>query len=106
MYTAVVKQEGDWWIFWIEEVPGVPVYDALIRMRDHIRDYDVSEAFLNGPMQRGKTVLYWDTAQNYNSNVFFHTDYVQREWGRFFDVAEIIRAGSGYQDVVLLRKPA
>lgn len=22
-YTAVVKQAGDWWIGWIEEVPGV-----------------------------------------------------------------------------------
>lgn len=22
-YTAVVKQEGDWWVGWIEEVPGV-----------------------------------------------------------------------------------
>ena len=22
-YTAVVKDEGDWWIGWIEEVPGV-----------------------------------------------------------------------------------
>ncbi len=22
-YTAVVKQTGDWWIGWIEEVPGV-----------------------------------------------------------------------------------
>ncbi len=22
-YTAVVKQEDDWWIGWIEEVPGV-----------------------------------------------------------------------------------
>jgi len=22
-YTAVIKQEGDWWIGWIEEVPGV-----------------------------------------------------------------------------------
>ena len=22
-YTAVVKQEGNWWIGWIEEVPGV-----------------------------------------------------------------------------------
>jgi len=22
-YTAVVKQEGPWWIGWIEEVPGV-----------------------------------------------------------------------------------
>lgn len=22
-YTAVIKQEADWWIGWIEEVPGV-----------------------------------------------------------------------------------
>ncbi len=22
-YTAVLKQEGDWWIGWVEEVPGV-----------------------------------------------------------------------------------
>jgi hypothetical protein len=21
-YTAVLKQEGDWWVGWIEEVPG------------------------------------------------------------------------------------
>lgn len=33
-YTAVVKQEGEWWIGWIEEVPGVNCQqrtrDALI----------------------------------------------------------------------------
>lgn len=32
-YTAVVKQEGDWWVGWIEEVPGVncqePTYEEL-----------------------------------------------------------------------------
>ena len=22
-YTAIVKRQGDWWIGWIEEVPGV-----------------------------------------------------------------------------------
>jgi predicted RNase H-like HicB family nuclease len=22
-YTAIVKQDGDWWIGWIQEVPGV-----------------------------------------------------------------------------------
>lgn len=22
-YTAIVKQEGEWWIGWIEEIPGV-----------------------------------------------------------------------------------
>ena len=27
-YTAVVKKDGDWWIGWIEEVPGVNCQEA------------------------------------------------------------------------------
>ena len=27
-YTAVVKNEGHWWIGWIEEVPGVNCQEA------------------------------------------------------------------------------
>ena len=27
-YTAVVKQDGTWWIGWIEEVPGVNCQEA------------------------------------------------------------------------------
>jgi predicted RNase H-like HicB family nuclease len=27
-YTAVVKQSGDWWIGWIEEIPGVNCQEA------------------------------------------------------------------------------
>jgi predicted RNase H-like HicB family nuclease len=22
-FTAVIKQDGDWWIGWVEEIPGV-----------------------------------------------------------------------------------
>ena len=22
-YTSIVKQDGDWWIGWVEEIPGV-----------------------------------------------------------------------------------
>ena len=33
-YTAVIKQDNDWWIGWIEEVPGVncqeKTYDELL----------------------------------------------------------------------------
>jgi len=33
-YTVIVKQDGDWWIGWIEEVPGVncqePSRDRLL----------------------------------------------------------------------------
>ena len=27
-YTAVIKQDGDWWIGWIEEVPGANCQEA------------------------------------------------------------------------------
>ena len=27
-YTVVVKQEGDWWIGWVEEIPGVNCQEA------------------------------------------------------------------------------
>ena len=27
-YTAVIKQAGEWWIGWIEEVPGVNCQEA------------------------------------------------------------------------------
>lgn len=27
-YTAVIEQDGDWWIGWIEEVPGVNCQEA------------------------------------------------------------------------------
>ena len=27
-YTAIVQQAGDWWVGWIEEVPGVNCQEA------------------------------------------------------------------------------
>lgn len=27
-YTAVIKQEGAWWVGWIEEIPGVNCQEA------------------------------------------------------------------------------
>jgi predicted RNase H-like HicB family nuclease len=34
-YTAVVQQHGEWWIGWIEEVPGV---NSQGRTRDELLD--------------------------------------------------------------------
>lgn len=34
IYTAVVKQDGEWWIGWIEEIPGVNCQE---RTRDELR---------------------------------------------------------------------
>jgi predicted RNase H-like HicB family nuclease len=27
-YTAIIKQDGDWWIGWIREIPGVNCQEA------------------------------------------------------------------------------
>ena len=32
-YTAVVKQDGEWWVGWVEEVPGVNCQE---RTRDEL----------------------------------------------------------------------
>ena len=29
-YTAITKQQGEWWIGWIEEVPGVNCQEASL----------------------------------------------------------------------------
>ncbi|HHB12824.1 MAG TPA: type II toxin-antitoxin system HicB family antitoxin [Chromatiales bacterium] len=34
-FTAVIKREGDWWIGWIEEVPGV---NAQERTEEALKD--------------------------------------------------------------------
>lgn len=38
-YSAVVQQEGDWWIGWIEEVPGVNSQGRTrAELLDNLRD--------------------------------------------------------------------
>ncbi len=27
-YTAIIKQDGEWWIGWIEEIPGINCQEA------------------------------------------------------------------------------
>ena len=28
VYTAIIKNDGDWWIGWVEEIPGVNCQEA------------------------------------------------------------------------------
>ncbi|MES2440490.1 MAG: type II toxin-antitoxin system HicB family antitoxin [Verrucomicrobiota bacterium] len=42
-YTAITKQDGDWWIGWIEEIPGVNAQERtkeelLISLRDVLKE--------------------------------------------------------------------
>jgi hypothetical protein len=37
-YTAITKQDGDWWIGWIEEIPGVNCQEkTLEELRESLR---------------------------------------------------------------------
>jgi len=42
-YTAIVKQRGEWWIGWIEEVPGVNAQERtkeelMVSLRDVLKE--------------------------------------------------------------------
>ena len=42
-YTAVIRQDGSWWIGWVEEVPGVNAQEEsrealLVSLREILRE--------------------------------------------------------------------
>jgi SAM-dependent methyltransferase len=48
---------------------------------------------------------YRPNSLEYNCNVFFHTDYIRRCWGRWFEIIDIQPlAHDGFQTVVFMRK--
>jgi SAM-dependent methyltransferase len=89
---------------WKYLTPKDQIYKSLMDMTPYINGYEITENFLAGPLPNDKTVFSW-RAKNYNTNVFHKKDYIYREWGRFFKIHEIIRAGAQYQDVVVMQKP-
>jgi SAM-dependent methyltransferase len=44
--------------------------------------------------------------KSYSANVFYHTDYLRRVWGRFFDIVAIHQQLPDFQDVIVLRHRA
>jgi SAM-dependent methyltransferase len=105
----ILKKDGIFYVTihsedtWKNLKPDHQIYINLLAMAPQIIDYKIDENFLAGPLPKDKTVFKWP-ANNYNTNVFHTKSYVLREWARFFDVKEIIPAGSAYQDVVILQK--
>jgi SAM-dependent methyltransferase len=89
---------------WKQMEPDWPLYSAILSLRDHITEYDVTPDFLAGPFPADKTVFWWNIAKVYNCSVFQSTDYIRNAWGRFLEIKEIIPRGHIYQDVVLLQK--
>ncbi len=86
--------------------PGMTAYDYLFALRAAIPEHAITPELFQSPMARDKTVFRWRTAELNNTSVFLSKRHVHEVWGRFFEVLEIVPQGSGYQDVVVLRKPA
>jgi len=83
----------------------IPVYNALLKRRGHIIEYEVTPSFLaTRPMPERRMVFTYRTANGYRNNIFLSTEYLQENWGRFFESIHFYRAGHHYQDVVLLKK--
>ena len=51
-YTAVVKQEDDWWIGWIEEVPGVNCQERTYEELKETLEVTLREALESHPAGR------------------------------------------------------
>jgi SAM-dependent methyltransferase len=89
---------------WQNMNPDWPLWKGLMRHRADILDYKISPALFQGPMPAPKTVFWWSTGQNYNTQVFHSDEYIRNAWGRFFSIKEVIPGGYDYQDVIVLQK--
>jgi SAM-dependent methyltransferase len=89
---------------WQNMNPEWALWKGLMRDKEHIPDYQVSADLFKSPMPEQKTVFWWTTGQNYNTQVFHSDEYIRTTWGRFFSIKEVIPAGYDYQDVVVLQK--
>ncbi|TVR91561.1 MAG: type II toxin-antitoxin system HicB family antitoxin [Spirochaetaceae bacterium] len=47
-FTAVVKQEEDWWVGWIEEVPGVNCQERTYEELKETLEITLKEALEGG----------------------------------------------------------
>jgi SAM-dependent methyltransferase len=60
---------------------------------------------LDAPLPAGKTVGVWREDDPYNCNVFQTRDYIDRVWGRFFEILEVRPLELGAQAVAVCRRP-
>jgi SAM-dependent methyltransferase len=81
-----IHDEHSWEIFHKKGMPGwmPPEYAALPQFPE------------NGLEIRGNE---W-----YLTYTFFHSDYIRKAWGQYFDVVDIVPQAEGYQTAVVLRK--
>ena len=89
---------------------GLKDHDSVIKtqllsMKDHITEFRISEELFKHPMPQERMVFWWPFGASYNCSVFHTKSYIRSAWGRFFEILDIVRGASSYQDAVILRKP-
>jgi SAM-dependent methyltransferase len=58
-----------------------------------------------GPMPGERLVFDYDPDSNdYNCNVFHHSDYIRRRWHKWLNITSVIPGGHGYQTVIVCEK--
>lgn len=66
--------------------------------------FNLTPAAFQQPLPAERLVFEWPGAHINNVCVFQSVTYLQRVWGRFLKILEIIPEGSDYQDVIVLQK--
>ena len=56
----------------------------------------------SSPFPAERTAFHYTDGSYYSCNVFHPTDYIRSQWGRFFDIVDILPREHGAQSVVLL----
>jgi SAM-dependent methyltransferase len=64
----------------------------------------LNPSWSDGDMPEGRRVSTWRIDDPYRCNVFASQSYIGSQWGRFFDVLEIMPCTFGPQTMVVLRK--
>lgn len=100
----VLKPGGIAWITvhtektWEDMREGWPLYTAL---RNHPKFLEMDP---DEPMPGDRQVFRWKAERSYSANVFYKLDYLKRNWGRYFEIAEFHRRLPVFQDVLVLRR--
>jgi len=84
--------------------PNLPIYASLMSLAGQLPELNIHPEMFKQPMPAERYVVAAKTGMVYNVNIFQTTEYIRSTWGRFFEILDIYREGSDYQDVVLLRK--
>jgi len=90
---------------WARLGPNIPLYHAILRVAAEQPELRITPELFTRPMPNERIVFAARTGKAYNVNIIQTTEYLRSTWGRFFEILDFHRAGAGYQDVIVLRKP-